>query len=548
MKRLALLLVIISIHIVVFGDVRSQCQTLLDKAEKEFKTQNYAKALEYFTEVKTIAEKNNLPIMQLKTLNNMALAYKELLDYEKAMECFLEAYQIAIKKTDKEYKTAEIGILNNISILYKENKEFNKAKENAFKAYKAAIQLQDSLHAGICAMNLASYANQTGDLEEAEKQLNIAEKMFENQPEYFSMRLIEKGIRMENLYLKKEYDQAKQLALEILNPDLTVLDNDFKAEILLCLSRIYQQKKEFQKAIATAKDALSISPKLPLTINMYEQLSNLYLEMDDPYRANQYLQSMMVAKDSLNKIMNTTNVMVNQVKFDLMSLEKTLAESKAKQKLERMLFIFIGTFIIFSLLILIWVFRMRVTKNKQSKMIAELELEKQTNEKLLLKQQMKEREVLSLLEQRRLNDEIDAKNRQLTSKLLFQSNRNELIKEIIHALAKIPNSDDPIPIIKSVIRMLKMQVKESTDWNDLLIHFEQINPAFLTALKEKHPDLTASEIRLSSYIYLNLNTKEISKLLNITHEYCRKKKQQLSKKMNISTQEMYQYMTNIYLS
>ena len=140
--------------------------------------------------------------------------------------------------------------------------------------------------------------------------------------------------------------------------------------------------------------------------------------------------------------------------------------------------------------------------------------------------------------------EIDAKNKQLASKILFQSNRNELIKDIIAMLMEIPNQSE-IPKLQSVIEKLKVQHRKRINWNSFLSYFEQINPDFLSALKERHPNLTANEIRLLSYIYLNFDIKEIAKLFNITPEYCRKKKYRLSQKMNVPTSEMYQYLVSV---
>ena len=79
-----------------------------------------------------------------------------------------------------------------------------------------------------------------------------------------------------------------------------------------------------------------------------------------------------------------------------------------------------------------------------------------------------------------------------------------------------------------------------------MTHFEQTNQRFIVALREKHPSLTANEVRFLSFIYINLNTKEISSLLNITPEYCKKKKQQISQKMGLtSTSLLYSYLFSL---
>ena len=520
MKKFILFAFTLFIHIAVYGDAEAQCRRLFDKSTKEVEAQNYAKSLEYLAEAKTIADNNNLSMMQIGYLIRMARVYTEILDFEKAMECYMEAYQIAIKEPQTNYKKSEIRVLNNISGLYSANKEYGKAKEYLRKAYHGAVQIQDSLLAGGSATNLASCANQMGDLEEAEKYLNIAMTMLKNQTIDSVLLLITKGVRMENLYLKGEYNKAEQLVLEILDQNLTVMDNNIQVESLLRLSQIYQKKKDYQQAIKVGKEALDQSQNLLIVIEIHEHLSNLYLDMEEPNLAIQHLKSMINAKDSLNKITDMKNIKLNQVKFDLINAEKALAESRAKQKEDRMFFILGMGIIGLVVLIWVWIFLMKSAKNKRLKVVAELELEKQINEKLLLE-------------------------RQLTTKILHQSNRNELLKETIRTLTKIPHSDDPTPILKSVIRKLKAQIKESADSNNSLIHFEKINPSFLSALKEKHPDLTAKDIRLVSYIYLNLDTKEISTLFNITPEYCQKKKYRLAQKMNLTTAEMYGYLTNL---
>jgi hypothetical protein len=541
-------------------------QNILEQSGKEYMAGNYAKSLEYLIEVKTFAEVNNHIELQMHALNNMGIVYTGILDYEKAIECYLEAYQIAIKEQDKRL---EMTILSNISELYSINNEPDKAKEYVEKAFEGAIQIKDSLRAGRYAINFASFANQTGDLIQAEKYIDIAMSMLEGQTGDPSLLIITKLAKVENLYLKKEYNKAEQLAVEALDEVYKIKNNELKLENLLLLSKINQQKNNIPKAINYAKECFDYQPKLPVLIEIYQQLSDLSRMSNSLALALEYQDLAVLMKDSLAKITDMSRVANNQIRFDLINSEKELAENRAKQKSERKFFIFATTFVIILILILLWIFRIRSIKNKQYKIISELELDKGknnkllleqqlkeqetlallaqeqlNNEKLLLRQQLHEQEVLSSLEQERLNNEIDLRNRQLMSKILFQSERNELIKEIVDTLSSIPDYGEN-KILYSVIRQLKLQLKESSDWDSFLTYFEQINPSFVSCLKKHHPDLTINEIRLLSYMYLNLDTKEISKLLNITPNYCRKKKQRISKKINIPTSDIYDYIINL---
>ena len=84
-------------------------------------------------------------------------------------------------------------------------------------------------------------------------------------------------------------------------------------------------------------------------------------------------------------------------------------------------------------------------KLKQKKLIAErneqilaLELEKEKRESVILEKQFSENKAISLLEQEKLKNEVELKNRKLSAKALYLSGRNEMIEEILSELANLP--------------------------------------------------------------------------------------------------------------
>ena len=564
--KIILIVSLIYVTHICYGSSLPHYLDMLELSKKEYIAGNYAKSLEYLKEIKAFADANNHIDLQMHALNNMGIVYADILDYEEAMKCYMEAYQIAIKGNHKE---EEICALNNISYLYSITNELNKAIEYVEKAYKGAIQLKDSLRAGRYATNIGSFANQMGNLVQAEHYFNIAMSMLNGQTGDSSLLVITKLGRIENFYLKKEYNKAEQLAIETLKEANIISHDELIVENLLLLSKIYQQKNDIPQAINYAKKCFEYNYRLPVLINIYEQLSILFRTSNALSLSLEYQDSVMIMKDSLTKITDLSRVKNNQIRFDLINSEKELAENRTKQSSERKLFIAIIAFVIILAFVLLWIYRIQSIKNKQYKIITKLELDREknnkllleqqlkeqetlallaqeqlNNEKLLLKQQLHEQEVLSSLEQERLNNEIELKNRQLITKILFQSERNELIKEIIHTLSGIPDYAEN-NVLYSVIQQLKYQLKETSNWDSFLTYFEQINPSFVSSLKKRHPDLTINEVRLLSYMYLNLETKEISKLLNITPNYCRKKKQRISKKLNIPTANIYDYIVDI---
>src|SRR5690606_16819212 len=150
------------------------------------------------------------------------------------------------------------------------------------------------------------------------------------------------------------------------------------------------------------------------------------------------------------------------------------------------------------------------------------------------------------LKQQQLKHEISEKNRELTAKALYLSNRNELIHDVInsveansHAIRGKDTSEK--------IKVVKNFLKTDHQWNDFIKHFESVNPDFLKRLKEKHPLLTSNDIRFLCYVYMNLSIKEISMVFNITYNTCVIRKQRIMDKMGLDKKKMslYDYVLSI---
>jgi len=530
-------------------NTRKYCKNLLGSADKKYSERNFIEAMENLIEAKQLAEENNWTDFKIDALNGIGVIYTNIFDYDKAMEYYLKSYKIASKESDKK---RELYILNNIAHLYFGNQEYLKAMEYTKKAYEIATYLNDSSCMGLISSNLASILHKIGDFELAKTYTELSLRVLSNHNDS-SDCLVCQMVMVYNLYMQKKYIEAEQLGLSVWK-QLQGIDHLLKPHFLLTFSKIYQEKGDIKKAIAYTYEALQSKPDIKDDIEIYTQLSDLYQLNGNYLLALQYKDSMAMAVDSLHRINNRDFLESNHIRFELINSERQLAENRAKQKAERTLFVFIFIFMAILTAILVWVFRIQSIRNKQQKIIAEngqriaeLELEKERNKKLIIEQQFKEQETLAILEQERLNNEIEIKNRQLTAQVLSQSNKKDIINEIIQTLSSF-SAQSKIPELNSVIFTLKQQAKDSEHWNDFLIHFEQINPSFISILKEKHPDLNDNDIRFLSYIYLNLDGKKISDLLNISFDSLRKKKLRLANKMGVGSIDLYTYLINMSFS
>ena len=502
----------IHIYTVSYGNTREECENLLNRSKAQRTEKKYVEALENLFKAKMIAEEKKWDDLEIKILNAMGLVYSDIFDYSKAMDYYIKGYQIAMDKSDENGKML---LLNNIGVLYSAEKNYEKSQEYIKQAYCIAKQLNDTFKIARFATNLAIIAHKTDKTELAENYLKISFNVLKNNPDDLDY-LFAQIVKTENYLYKKAYDSAEKLALKLIGQVDNIQIDNVKAQFLLIFSKIYQEKKDFQQAIYFAEKSLNADPKLTTKVEIYEDLAKIYQEKNMLSLALQYKDSVILLNDSLNHLDDLNRTANNQIRFDLLHLENKFLANQEKQRMEHILFMCVFGFFVLLLLVSIWIFRMRLKEQKMS----------------------------ALLNEAKLGKEIETKNRELAAKVLFQSNRNELIKEIIDKLsAAIPNKllNDNLEL---AIQQLKMQLKNSTEWEGFLIYFERINSEFLAALKKKHPQLTADEIRFLSYIYIGLSSKEIATLSNITPEHYRQKKHRLAAKLDVDTAVLYSYLVN----
>jgi len=539
---------VVGVSLITWGNTitKEYCQKLIDSAINEHSKKNYAKSIEIFIKTKDFAEANAWVEIEINTLNGLGVVYYSVPDYKKAMDYYMEAYRLVLH--EPKMKAKEALLLNNIAGLYVIDKKYDMASDYYQKALLISQHIKDTISMTSLLNNLGAIANELNNMDLAIQYANSSLKISQDK----SFMVHAQQIKAQALYQKQEYSAAEKLALKTFQ-QIQVYEIDYQPTIslVLLITKIYQAQGKEAEALLFIQKALDYSPNLQDIIDVYEQMAILYQKNQLPDLALAYKDSVIILKDSLNKINAFKDTENSHIRLELLNSERELSENKAKQKAERMLFMVVVIAIFILAVILIWVLRIQSIRNKQRKHITELELQQEKNQNLLqqeqlnnknlrLEQQLKEQETSALLEQQKLVNEIEIKNRQLTAKILSQSHRNEMLEDIINKFSGYGQLENPV--IKSIIQQLKMQLKDSSRENGFLSHFEQINPAFLLALKEKHPDLTDGETRLLSYIYLHLDIAEISQLLNITPVYTRKKRERLAKKMGVSTSELFDYI------
>lgn len=500
---------------------------------------DHVKSLELLTRARTIAEKNNWYKQLFLATNNIGANYFEMLDYGEALDYYLETYNIALRHLEP---TFEMIVLNNIAILYSKENNHAKAREYFRKAYDIAKENKDSIKIGLYAMNLGSVYNEMGNATTAKKYILEALPYLKNDPNLFTMSqitLVQNDLLTGNAKLARE--KAQSLYRKIQNKEF----NNIGTQLLLVIIEAYLKEGNYKQAEAEAKKILSQTTSPETKKTAFDFLSQAYAKIKQFDLALQYKDSVIKAEEELDNIKNGRLYENNRVKFEIQDYKNQININREKRANERRLFYYIIGFLAISVTLVILSLRNMLAKQKQKKVIAErnekviaLELEKEKTEH-------REKETAALLEEERLKNELEARNRKLSAKALYLSGRNQLIEEVIGTLS---NSPEVVKnkALAAQIKTLEGHLKTDDEWDSFITHFEEVNHGFISQLKTLHPSLTANDIRFLSYIYMNLSTKEIASMLNITAEACRKRKERIAAKMNLpENTSLFDYISAI---
>ncbi|SDR87192.1 regulatory protein, luxR family [Polaribacter sp. KT25b] len=164
-------------------------------------------------------------------------------------------------------------------------------------------------------------------------------------------------------------------------------------------------------------------------------------------------------------------------------------------------------------------------RNQREKLLEkaqkELELQELENSQKIIK-----------LNNEKLRNDIEGKNRELATSTMSIIRKNEFLSSIKTEL--VSGGKDSL---NKVVKIIDKNLNNTDDWKMFQEAFNNADKKFLDKIKTKHPELTPNDLRLCAYLRLNLSSKEIAPLLNISPRSVEVKRYRLRKKMNLPHDE-----------
>lgn len=167
----------------------------------------------------------------------------------------------------------------------------------------------------------------------------------------------------------------------------------------------------------------------------------------------------------------------------------------------------------------------KITNRLQAEQDEILKQEAEANEKQIVK-----------LQTEKLQAELASKNRELANSAMTLVYKNELLQKLSDEITKLKDengkrlSEDQTRKIQKVIND---GMNDERDWHLFENSFNEAHESFFKKLKAEHPNLVPNDLKLCAYLRMNMSSKEMSSLLNISLRGVEIRRYRLRKKLAV---------------
>ena len=422
---------------------------------------NYSEAIFNFLKSLELAEKMDNKTILADLLDDIGLVLTFLTDYDGAMIYFEKALKINTEIDDKQNLA---NTLRNIGFIYQARKDYIHAEASFMEALRIYIQLNyfpgiSTSHLGIGNIEFAK-ENYTTALNYYKDALAFAEKIDFNS--------------------------------KVSGPYIMSLCYNRLGETYLKLGRYSEAIAEIRKSNDLSEEFGMPGRKSETALifsKVYEKLGNISLAYD-------YFKSYNMLSDSIINARNVSTITKLQMEYQYLKEQKEIELQAVKKEalVKRKILLYellIGIIVVIMLLLIVILVLYR--KNEKNKA-----------------RQADLREDNLVLEKENLKKELDYKNKELTTNVMYQLKKNNFIWTISEKLKELTSylKSDNKKIIKDIIKELDSNMSKES-WEEFELRFNEVHHNFYDSLTKDFPGLTPNELKLSAFLKLNMTTKDI---------------------------------------
>ena len=157
------------------------------------------------------------------------------------------------------------------------------------------------------------------------------------------------------------------------------------------------------------------------------------------------------------------------------------------------------------------------------------------------KKEIEKREMqIVALKAEKLESDLTLKSKELAMSTITIIRKNEVlinIKEELIELKKHLGNQYPNKYYDRMIKLMDQNISSDDDWQIFQTNFDRIHENFFRNLHTRYPELTSNDLRFCAYFRLNLTTKDIAHLMNISSKGVEVARYRIRKKINIPSEK-----------
>jgi len=451
-------------------------------------SQNYFEAHKYLYKGLAVAEEIRDSTFLWSYFNNLGNHYLEIDDHSKALEMFRKALVTYQMLDEDEKKFSLASVYNNMGLVY---------------------------------MQLNRYDSATYYLQKAISQPDVAGNYYG----IFNLNINLGDVALSQGFPEKAmgYISNARTALDSLNKGFGGVPAPINAAYYNMMSKVSFELQKLQEATEYGLKALEyadLSGDFKARTEVFQRLAVISEILGDIPGAFNYQKLYIASRDSLEKRKTNQEIVKltlayeiekerrqNQLEMELMNIQ-----NRRKELIYIFAFITAGGIMI-SLFLLYRLQRIRTR-------------EKSIEEKALR------------LEKEKIAEDLEYKDKELATNVLYLLKKNELILSISKKLHTLVNELDEknSATLSGIISDMSSNANKDI-WEEFEVRFKEIHADFYNTLGQRYPDLTPNEFRLCAFLKLNMTNKEIAAITYQTPDSLRMARYRLRKKLKLSREE-----------
>jgi len=517
-----------SLLIVLPKAVKEERMPLLNRIAEIYWIKNPDKTIKYATEALQLSIEFANKSQEGYALINLCQGYLFNDIYDKALRHGLQSLEVR-EEIGEDYDLA--FTLRTLGWLYYDIGYYNRALDYHVKALKIHEKIKD--------IERTAYSyNSIGLIHDKREDHYLALSFFKKSLE-LKRELENKGRIAETMknmgvsyYKINELELSKEYLESSLDISNQITDKKNKVEVLNELSIVYLKLGRFDKCAQLLTESrliiMEFVDQKEWIIENDKGWSNYYSAIGDYKKALSSYKKYEAAKADVFSSNKSEKLTEMRILYEAERRESEIKQLQQQRNLETekkkyllfgsVLLLIIGVLVILSL-------RNNIKKKKA--------LYEQSS--FLSKEKLKTQSLL----RENLEHKLDFRMKELTNLALFISQRTSIYKDLTKSFKSLNFTD--MNQLKRDINGLVKEYSFKFDFNEDIQRFhtnvETLQSDFLFKIKEKFPNLTEKEVRLSVQVKLKLSSKEIANLNNISLNSVEIGRHRLRKKLNLDKKE-----------